>query len=95
IWHVPALALSTAGIVPLLPGLAVYRGLYQLATLSSTQGYGPGFATLGGAIGVGLALASGVSLGSYLARALRHDPKSSSARAHERALHRARAYGKE
>lgn len=95
IWHVPALALSTAGIVPLLPGLAVYRGLYQLATLSSTQGYGPGFATLGGAIGVGLALASGVSLGSYLARALRHDPQSSSARAHERALHRARAYGKE
>lgn len=89
IWHVPALALSTAGIVPLLPGLAVYRGLYQLATMSGTQGYGPGFSALGGAIGVGLALAAGVSLGSYFARAFRRDPKSSAARAQARALRRA------
>ncbi len=95
IWRVPALALSTAGIVPLLPGLAVYRGLYQLATLSGTQGYGPGFSTLGAAMGVGLALASGVSLGTYVARAFRRDPKSSAARAQARALRRAHADAKE
>ncbi len=94
-WRVPSLALTTAGIVPLLPGLAVYRGLYQLVTYSGMQGFGPGFAALGGAMGIGLALAAGVSLGSYLARAFRYDPDAAGARAVERVMGHARADAKE
>lgn len=46
-------------------------------------------------MGVGLALASGVSLGTYVARAFRRDPKSSAACAQARALRRAHADAKE
>ncbi|WP_226345119.1 threonine/serine ThrE exporter family protein [Agilicoccus flavus] len=93
--HVPALALSTAGIVPLLPGGAVYRGLYQLTTLSWAQGTGPGVVTLGSAAAIGLALAAGVSLGTYLGRPLRPDVARSRSRAVQRALRRGHADGRE
>ncbi len=83
---VPSLALSTAGIVPLLPGSAVYRGLYHLASYSSTEGYGPAFDSLGGAMSVGLALAAGVSLGAYLGRATQRDAGRVADKARRKAL---------
>ena len=52
------------GIIPLLPGLTAYRGFYQLAAGSVVDG----LATLTLAMGIGLALAAGVSLGDFIAR---------------------------
>lgn len=93
--HVPALALSTAGIVPLLPGGFIYRGLYQLTAFTTVQGNGPGLATLGTGAGIGLALAAGVSLGTYLGRPLRPDVARSPSRAVQRALRRSTADARE
>jgi uncharacterized membrane protein YjjB (DUF3815 family) len=69
--RVPALALSMAGIVPLLPGLAVYRGLFEIVLSTPGAGLSTGLTTLLGAAGVGMGLAAGVSMGTYLARPLR------------------------
>ncbi|MCL3862390.1 threonine/serine exporter ThrE family protein [Actinotalea sp. K2] len=68
--RVPPLVISVCGIVPLLPGLAIYRGLYDLVN-EPTGGLGPGAAGLLGAAMVGLGLAGGVTLGEYLAAPLR------------------------
>jgi len=70
--RVPALAVSVAGIVPLLPGLAVYRAMFQLVE----PGLGRSdlwLSTLVGAAGIGLGLAAGVSLGTFAARPLRSE----------------------
>jgi uncharacterized membrane protein YjjP (DUF1212 family) len=65
--RVPELAITTAAIVSLLPGLAVYRGLFyimsdspQLVTAATME-----FVT---AVSTGLGLAAGLSLGAYAAR---------------------------
>jgi uncharacterized membrane protein YjjP (DUF1212 family) len=65
--RVPELAITTAAIVSLLPGLAVYRGLFyimsdspQLVTAATME-----FVT---AASTGLGLAAGLSLGAYAAR---------------------------
>jgi len=68
---VPALALSMAAIVPLLPGLAVYQGLFEIVRSTPGAGLSTGLTTLLGAAGVGMGLAAGVSMGTYLARPLR------------------------
>jgi len=72
--RVPALALSMAGIVPLLPGLAVYRGLFEIVQSTPgtglTSGLTTGLTTLLGACAVGMGLAAGVSMGTFLARPL-------------------------
>lgn len=69
---VPALALITATIVPLVPGSAVFRGLLQLVEANGAiADMTSGTYTLFGAAGVGLALAAGVSLGSYFGRPTR------------------------
>lgn len=64
--RVPALALSMSGIVLLLPGSMVYRGLY--ASLGQDAGAVSGVSTLATAGLVGLALAAGVSLGTFFGR---------------------------
>ncbi|MBW3086646.1 hypothetical protein KEM60_02875 [Austwickia sp. TVS 96-490-7B] len=64
ICRVPALAITTAGIVTLLPGGMVYRGLYDYAGIGADSGLG----TLATAASIGLALAAGVSLGTYVGR---------------------------
>lgn len=64
--RVPAQCLSTAGIISLLPGLAVYRGLWQLTNPDQDPALGIG--TLLVAFSTGLALAAGVSAGTFLAR---------------------------
>lgn len=63
-----ALAVTTAAIVPLLPGRAVYQGLFEMVSSSEGAGLYQGLGTLSGAAGVGMGLAAGVSLGTYLAR---------------------------
>jgi uncharacterized membrane protein YjjP (DUF1212 family) len=60
--RVPALVYVASGIIPLLPGLAIYRGLRRLAE-GDTVG---GVTLLGTAVTVGLALAAGALLGEYL-----------------------------
>ncbi|HVX46259.1 MAG TPA: threonine/serine exporter family protein, partial [Mycobacteriales bacterium] len=65
----PALAVATSAIVPLLPGLAIYRALYSMVNDDAVTG----LTQLLGAVGIGLGLASGVALGSYVARPLRQE----------------------
>lgn len=64
---VPTLVIATAGVVPLLPGLAIYNAMSVLVGSSVVQG----LALLLGAGTTGLALAAGVALGSFVARPLR------------------------
>ncbi|MEO7070655.1 MAG: threonine/serine exporter family protein [Nostocoides sp.] len=65
-----ALAVTVASIVPLLPGLTVYQGISQIIAEPGAVGLGKGLPSLAGAAGIGLGLAAGVSLGTYLARVL-------------------------
>ena len=65
--RVPALLVAVCGIVPLLPGLAIYRGLFAVVVDDDVP---RGTAGLVGAAAVGLALAAGVVLGRYLGRPL-------------------------
>lgn len=65
--RVPVVVYVAAGIIPLLPGLTIYRGLRRL-TEGDTLG---GITLLGTAVTVGLALAAGALLGEYLGQALR------------------------
>lgn len=70
--HVPSVAITTAAILPLVPGAAVFRGL-----LSAVEADGDPTALLNGAnalIGaatIGLALAIGATLGLYVGQPLR------------------------
>ncbi len=64
---VSALAVTTAAIVPMLPGRAVYQGISQIVSNPGGAGLNAGLPTLAGAFGQGLALAAGVSLGTYFA----------------------------
>ncbi|WP_298040021.1 threonine/serine exporter ThrE family protein [uncultured Microbacterium sp.] len=70
--HVPSVAVTTAAIVPLVPGTAVFRGLLGVVDSDGTAelmvgGIGP--LILAGSIGIGLA--AGASLGLYLGTPLR------------------------
>ena len=56
---------AVCGIVPLLPGLAIYHGLFAIVVDADIEG---GLTALVGAAAVGLALAAGVTLGEYLGR---------------------------
>lgn len=82
--QVPALAVSVSGIVPLLPGLTLYRAMFGLVDPSASDPV-VGFTTLLGAAGVGIGLAAGVSLGTFLTRPLRTEVD----RWQQRALRRA------
>ena len=63
--RVPPQLIAVCGIVPLLPGLAVYDGLFRIVVEVDITG---GLPVLVGAAAVGLALAAGVTLGEYLGR---------------------------
>jgi uncharacterized membrane protein YjjB (DUF3815 family) len=63
--RIPPMLVAVCGIVPLLPGLAIYQGLFAIVVEADIQG---GLAALVGASAVGLALAAGVALGEYLGR---------------------------
>ncbi len=63
----PPQVVAVAGITPLLPGLAVYRGLYGLLSEQTLSG----ITWMASALGIGCALAAGVTLGEFIARTLR------------------------
>ncbi|BAK35644.1 putative threonine export protein [Microlunatus phosphovorus NM-1] len=63
--RVPEQAVTTAAIVMLLPGLAVFRGVDSLISLGVG---GTGLADLLSAVGTGLGLAAGASVGGFVAR---------------------------
>ncbi|MDQ2782135.1 MAG: threonine/serine exporter family protein [Actinomycetota bacterium] len=72
--NVSALASTTASIVPLLPGRATYEGIYQIVSGPAGSGLYQGLGTLLGAAGIGIGLAAGVTLGTYLAGLLPGQP---------------------
>ncbi|SDS08434.1 threonine/serine exporter family protein [Agrococcus carbonis] len=75
--HVPSIAVTTAAIVPLVPGSAVFRGLLELVESDGTaESLVLGVATLVGAGAIGLALASGASLGLVLGAPVRDSVES-------------------
>jgi uncharacterized membrane protein YjjP (DUF1212 family) len=65
--RVPPLLVPVCGIVPLLPGLAIYQGLFAMVVDADIVG---GLAALVGAGAIGLGLAAGVVLGKLLGRPL-------------------------
>ncbi|WP_309066623.1 threonine/serine ThrE exporter family protein [Microbacterium sp.] len=70
--HVPSVAVTTAAIVPLVPGLAVFRGLLGLMQSDGTaEGILVGVGPLVLAASIGIALAAGASLGLYLGTPVR------------------------
>jgi len=64
--RVPPLLVAVCGIVALLPGLAIYRGLFWLIVEGNLQA---GLGSLTSALAVGLA--AGVTLGEFLATPVR------------------------
>ncbi len=69
--HVPSIAVTTAAIVPLVPGYAVFSGLISLVDTDGSGDLVQGAAQLAGAAAVGLALAAGASLGLLLGAPVR------------------------
>jgi uncharacterized membrane protein YjjB (DUF3815 family) len=67
--RVPPLVVVVPAIVPLLPGLDIYRGLALLAEGKD------GVLQLASAFATALALAAGVILGQYLARPLKREAR--------------------
>ncbi len=65
--RISALAVTTAAIVPLLPGRMAYEGISLIVTQPDGTGFVAGLPILAEAFGLGLALAAGVSLGTYFA----------------------------
>lgn len=63
--QVPEQVMTSAAIIMLIPGRAVYQGLDQLIAAGDVNA---GLEQLLGALGTGLGLAAGVSVGSFLAR---------------------------
>lgn len=71
-WRIPSLAIMTAGIVTMVPGLRLYMGLMQAVSAPLwTPGFFAGLTTLAGAVGIGLAIAVGASVGVIIGRPLR------------------------
>ena len=66
--RVPPLVVVVPAVVPLLPGLSIYRGL---ALMSDGDSYG--IIALATAAAVAIAIASGVILGEYVAQPLRRE----------------------
>ena len=63
--RIPPLLVAVCGIVPLLPGLAIYQGLFEIVVSGDLP---RGLDALVGAAAIGLALAAGVALGKHLGR---------------------------
>jgi uncharacterized membrane protein YjjB (DUF3815 family) len=71
--HVPPVLLTAAGIIPLLPGLAVYSGLLALSR-NDPGDLDQGIASLVEAVTIAIALAAGVLLGQLVAGRLLRVP---------------------
>lgn len=70
--HVPSVAVTTAAIVPLVPGVIVFQGLLEMVHGGGTTGgvVGAGGSLIDAAV-IGVGLASGASLGLYLGTPVR------------------------
>jgi uncharacterized membrane protein YjjB (DUF3815 family) len=68
---VPPLVVVVSGTIPLLPGLTIYKGLYELMGLGNLIG----IVSLATAVAIGVALASGVILGEYVAQPIRREAR--------------------
>ncbi|WP_237706684.1 threonine/serine ThrE exporter family protein [Kribbella flavida] len=68
---VPPLVVVVSGTVPLLPGLTIYKGLFELLSLGNLIGV----VSLATAVAIGVALASGVILGEYVAQPIRREAR--------------------
>jgi uncharacterized membrane protein YjjB (DUF3815 family) len=67
--RVPPLVIVVSSIVPLLPGLSIYRGLYLLS-----EG-GNGLLSMINAAAIAIALAAGVIFGEYVAQPLEREAR--------------------
>jgi uncharacterized membrane protein YjjB (DUF3815 family) len=67
--RVPPLVVVVSAIVPLLPGLSIYRGLFLLS-----EG-GNGILSIITAAAIAIALASGVIFGEYVAQPLKREAR--------------------
>lgn len=65
--RVPSMVIAVCGVTPFLPGLAIYRAMYNIVDSGHLF---EGMDLLVRALSVGLALAGGVTLGEYFARPL-------------------------
>ncbi len=68
---VPPLVVVVSGTVPLLPGLTIYKGLFEVMS----NGNLTGIVSLATAVAIGVALASGVILGEYVAQPIRREAR--------------------
>ena len=71
--HVPPLVFVVSAVVPMLPGLSIYRGMALLAEGGS--GTSLGLLSLFTAASVAMALAAGVLLGEYVAQPIRREAR--------------------
>ncbi len=72
--RVPPLITAVSAMVPLLPGLSIYQGLFLLAE-EGGQRVGAGLLSLFTAVSVAIALAAGVILGEYVAQPVRREAR--------------------
>ncbi|WP_148615565.1 threonine/serine ThrE exporter family protein [Nocardioides rubriscoriae] len=72
--RVPPLIVVVSAVVPMLPGIAIYRGLSLLGE-GSRRDTSLGLVAIIGAASVALALAAGVILGEYLAQPLAREAR--------------------
>ena len=67
VWRAPSAGIIAAGILPLVPGLALYNGLMQLIAYAPGEpNFYRGILTLSTALAIALALAAGASFGSMV-----------------------------
>ena len=66
-YQVPPLIVAIAGVTPLLPGLAIYRGMYGMLHDQLTVGLG----NLTIAMSTAMTLSAGVVFGEWIARKIR------------------------
>ncbi len=71
-WNFPSIAIISAGIVPLVPGLSLYNGLMSLVEFPfGSVEFVDGLSILARAIAIGIAVAAGASAGNMIGRPLR------------------------
>jgi uncharacterized membrane protein YjjB (DUF3815 family) len=68
--RVPALIVVVSAVVPMLPGLSIFRGLSLLA-----EGGAAGMLPMVNAVAIAIALSSGVFLGEYVAQPLKREAR--------------------
>ena len=71
-WHFPSVAIISAAIVPLVPGLAFYNGLMGVSgNVAGSPEFMAGLTILMRAVAIGIAVAAGATLGNMIGRPLR------------------------